>query len=188
MENASQCGAWLPLGRMRIATIGSRFCLGEGGGFVSRLVLLARLLAHGSSLAGASKRASRVSRKSDLGRARRLADELAAHEGLRGDLPEAVAVMGWTLRVGEKEEPPARKQAQIPAVGLEPSADEWNPAPAIVHTAFGEGARQSVVRKHVNRLRVKFAQTRLGARIETAHARDYRLAAADRTSYQGGRE
>jgi hypothetical protein len=113
MENASQCGAWLPLGRMRIATIGSRFCLGEGGGFVSRLVLLARLLAHGSSLAGASKRASRVSRKSDLGRARRLADELAAHEGLRGDLPEAVAVMGWTLRV--------RMNGEGPLIGGAPS-------------------------------------------------------------------
>ena len=155
---------------------------------VSPLDLLARLLARGSWLAGASKRASRVSRKSDLGRVRRLADELAAREGLTGDLPEAVAAMGWTLRVGEKEVPLARKQAQIPAVGLEPPADEWKPAPAIAHTVFGEGARQSVVRNHVNRLRVKFAQTRLGARIETAHARGYRLVAADRTSYQGGRE
>ena len=154
----------------------------------SALVLLACLLARGSSLASASKRARRVSRKSGLGRVRWFADELAAREGLTGDLPEAVAVMGWTLRVGEKEVPLARKQAQIPAVGLEPPADEWKPAPAIAHTVFGEGARQSVVRKHVNRLRVKFAQTRLGARIETAHARDYRLAAADRTSYQGGRE
>ena len=44
------------------------------------------------------------------------------------------------------------------------------------------------MRKHVNRLRVKFAQTRLGTRIETAHARAYRLAVVRRTSYQGGRE
>ena len=33
-----------------------------------------------------------------LERVRRLADELAAREGLTGDLPEAVAVMGRTLQ------------------------------------------------------------------------------------------
>jgi len=119
--------------------MGTGLRLGGGGGFVSRLVLLARLLAPANEDPRASKRASRVSRKGGLERVRRLADELAAREGLRGDLPEAVAVMGWTLRVGEKEMPLARKQAQIPAVGLEPPADEWNPAPAIAHTAFGEG-------------------------------------------------
>jgi len=86
---------------------------------------------------------------------------------------------GRSLRVGGKKVPLTRMQAEILAVLLEPPADEWKPIPAIAHKVFGVGARQSVVRKHVNRLRVKFAQARLGARIETAHARGYRLVAAE---------
>jgi DNA-binding response OmpR family regulator len=78
-------------------------------------------------------------------------------------------------------------QADILAVLLEPPADEWKPIPAIAGRVFGEGARQSVVRKHINRLRVKFAEARLGARIETAHARGYRLAVADSAWSQGRR-
>lgn len=49
----------------------------------------------------------------------------------------------------------------------------------IARRVFGEGARQRIVRKHINRLRVKFAQTCLGAGIETAQARGYCLVAAD---------
>ena len=49
-------------------------------------------------MAGASKRARRLSRKSGLGRTRRLADELAAGEGLTSDLPEVVAIMARTLQ------------------------------------------------------------------------------------------
>jgi hypothetical protein len=41
------------------------------------------------------------------------------------------------------------------------------------------GAKESVVRKQVNRFRVKFTRARLGARIETAHARGNRLVATD---------
>ena len=97
-------------------------------------------------------------------------------------------VAGRSLRVGGKKRVPlTRMQAEILAVLLEPPADEWKPIPAIARRVFGEGARQSVVRKHVNRLRLKFARAGLGARIETAHARGYRLVAADRTSSQGRR-
>jgi len=75
-------------------------------------------------------------------------------------------------------------QAESLAVLLEPPADDWKPILAIARRVFGDGARQSVVRKHVNRLRVKLTQTRLGVRIETAHARGYRLVATDRTLSQ----
>ena len=90
-------------------------------------------------------------------------------------------VAGRSLRIGEKRVPLTRMQAEILAVLLEPPADDWKPIPAIARRVFGEGAKQSVVRKHVNRLRVKFARARLTARIETAHARGYRLAVADST-------
>jgi len=96
-------------------------------------------------------------------------------------------VAGRSLRVGGKEVSLTRMQADILAVLLEPPADEWKPIPAIAHRVFGEGARQSIVRKHVNRLRVKFARARLGASIETAHARGYRLAVADDAWSQGRR-
>lgn len=96
-------------------------------------------------------------------------------------------VTGRSLRVGEKKVPLTRMQAEILAVLLEPPADDWKPIPAIACRVFGEGARQSIVRKHVNRLRVKFARARLGASIETAHARGYRLAVADSTWSQGRR-
>ena len=96
-------------------------------------------------------------------------------------------VLGRSLRVGEKKVPLTRMQAAILAVLLDPPADEWKPIPAITRRVFGEGARQSVVRKHVNRLRVKFARAGLRATIETAHARGYRLVAGDRVSSQGRR-
>lgn len=95
-------------------------------------------------------------------------------------------VIGRSLRVGEKTVSLTRMQAEILAVLLEPPTDEWKPIPAIAGRVFGEGARQSVVRKHVNRLRAKFARSRLDARIETAHARGYRLVAIGRGPHQGG--
>ncbi|MFQ5922330.1 MAG: response regulator transcription factor [Anaerolineales bacterium] len=88
-------------------------------------------------------------------------------------------VVGRSLRVGEEMVALTRMQAEILAVLLEPPADEWKPIPAITRRVFGDGASQSVVRKHVNRLRVKFARTGLRATIETAHARGYRLMASD---------
>jgi DNA-binding response OmpR family regulator len=89
-------------------------------------------------------------------------------------------VTGGSIRVGGTQVPLTRAQTEILAVLMEPPADEWKPIPAIASRVFSEGAKQSVVRKHVNRLRVKFAQARLGARIETAHARGYRLILAEK--------
>lgn len=43
-------------------------------------------------------------------------------------------------------------------------------------------AASIVVREHINGLRVRFARARLDARIDTAHARGYRLVTADRMS------
>jgi DNA-binding response OmpR family regulator len=88
-------------------------------------------------------------------------------------------VAGRSLRVRDEKVPLTRMQAEILAVLLEPPADEWKPIPAIARKVFGVGAKESVVRKQVNRFRVKFTRARLGARIETAHARGYRLVATD---------
>ncbi|MEE9231192.1 MAG: winged helix-turn-helix domain-containing protein [Acidobacteriota bacterium] len=93
---------------------------------------------------------------------------------------------GRTLRVGETKVPLTHKQARIVAMLLEPPIDEWKSIPAIARQVFGEGAKESIVRKHINRLRLKFSQAALGARIETAHAKGYRLVAggdaSDRTA------
>jgi DNA-binding response OmpR family regulator len=53
-------------------------------------------------------------------------------------------------------------------------------------TVFGEGARDTVVRKHINRLRVRFARAGLEARIDTAHAKGYRVVTTDGMSPRGG--
>lgn len=97
-----------------------------------------------------------------------------------------IDVGGRTLRVGEKKVPLTRMQVDILAVLVEPPADEWKPIPLIAHRVFGHGARESVVRKHISRLRVKFARARLDARIDTAHAQGYRLVTTDGTSARGG--
>ena len=89
---------------------------------------------------------------------------------------------GRTLRVGETKVPLTHKQARIVAMLLEPPIDEWKSIPAIARQVFGEGAKESIVRKHINRLRLKFSQEALGARIETAHAKGYRLVTGDDAS------
>lgn len=93
-------------------------------------------------------------------------------------------VTGQSIRVGGNQVPLTRMQTEILAVLMEPPADEWKQIPVIAGRVFGDGARQSVVRKHVNRLRDKFARARLDARIITAHGRGYRLVAADGASSQ----
>lgn len=89
---------------------------------------------------------------------------------------------GRTLRVGETKVPLTYKQARIVGMLLEPPIDEWKSIPAIARQVSGEGAKESIVRKHINRLRLKFSQAALGARIETAHAKGYRLVIGDDAS------
>ncbi len=102
-------------------------------------------------------------------------------------------VAGRTLRVRSSKVALTRKQALILAVLMDPPADEWKAIPSIARRVFGEEAKQSAVRKHINRLRQKFAEARLGAGIETAHARGYRLvvdgpASGSRAEGRGFRE
>lgn len=83
-----------------------------------------------------------------------------------------------TLRVRDKAVVLTRKQGEIIAALMEPPIGGWKEIPAIARRMFGEERKQSAVRKHINRLRVKFADAGLPATIETAHARGYRLVVA----------
>ena len=95
-------------------------------------------------------------------------------------------IRGRTLRVGARQVPLTRMQADILGVLLEPPADEWKSIPVIAHRVFGEGAREGVVRKHINRLRVRFARAGLDARIDTAHTKGYRVVTTEQMSARGG--
>lgn len=85
------------------------------------------------------------------------------------------------MRVGGGEVHLTRKQALVVGLLMEPPAYEWKPGPKIAREVFGDEWKAGAVRKHINRLRVKFGEAGLGLALETEYSRGYRLVVDDET-------